>query len=263
MSRQAIQLPPDLSRLVRGARRVEFFTGAGMSADSGLNTFRDARTGMWSHVDPQAMADITAWRRDPSPIWPWYLWRLHLSSVASPNPGHTAIARWCRLLSEAGGWGHVTTQNIDNLHERAGTHEATHLHGELVRFRCDTCHAPAAIPEIPTQPLERLMPPRCECCGDGWIRPDVVWFGEALPDDAWRDAELHTRSADLMVVVGTSGVVYPAAALPLAALARGVPVVEVSPDPTQLSDRATFVVPTTAAKALPALLAEAEPSLRN
>lgn len=280
-------VPAGLLELARTARRVEVFTGAGMSAESGLATFRDARTGMWSHVDPQAMANFDAWRRDPSAIWPWYLWRARLARDASPNAGHVAIGRWRRALAEHGAasraadhatdratgpdapasWLHVTTQNIDDLHERgcdeAGAdRRAAHLHGSLLEFRCDLCGATAEEPELPAEPVAKLMPPFCGECGLGFVRPGVVWFGESLPAHAFAEAESRAMSADLMVVVGTSGVVYPAAGIPLAAAANGVPVVELSPEDTDLTPHVALSWRTTAATGLPALAEAAIAGLR-
>ncbi|WP_448851225.1 NAD-dependent protein deacylase [Corynebacterium sp. 335C] len=259
-------VPEAIADLARGARRVEIFTGAGMSAESGLATFRDAQTGLWSHVDPQAMANFDAWRRDPSAIWPWYLWRARLARTAAPNAGHVAVGRWRRVLADhdaartggASSWLHVTTQNIDDLHERgcadAGADQhAAHLHGSLLEFRCDLCAAPAEEPELPEEPVAKLMPPFCGECGLGFVRPGVVWFGESLPADAFEEAESRALAADLMVAVGTSGVVFPAAGIPLAAAARGVPVVELSPEDTDLTPHIAHSWRTTAATGLPAL----------
>ena len=250
-----IEVPELIAELARDARRVEFFTGAGMSAESGLATFRDAQTGLWSKVDPQAMANFDAWRRDPGKIWPWYLWRMNLARKAAPNAGHRAIAAWCDSLDHGAGWGHVTTQNIDDLHERGGVdgESIAHLHGSLFAFRCDHCGAAQVEPELPDEPIEHLMPPFCEGCATGFVRPGVVWFGESLPPKEWAEAETYANHCDLMVVVGTSGVVFPAAGLPLATVQMGKPVIEISPDDTDFSPHATYSWRTTAAVGLPAL----------
>ena len=251
------ELPQDLATAVRDARRVEVFTGAGMSADSGLDTFRDATTGLWSHVDPQAMASIDAWARDPEPMWAWYLWCAAKARTADPNPGHTAIADWQHVVDgadEAAGVSvHVTTQNIDDLHERAGSSNVSHLHGSLFAFRCSICEAPAPEPELLLEPVERLTPPCCTVCGNP-VRPGVVWFGEALPQRDFAEAEQSMQDCDLVVIVGTSGVVYPAAGLPQIAAARGVPIVEISPADTDLTPLTTWSLRTTAAEGLPALV---------
>ncbi|MGP6173994.1 NAD-dependent deacylase [Corynebacterium sp. A21] len=238
--------------LARSARRIEFFTGAGMSAESGLDTYRDAVTGVWEKVDPQAMASISAWVTDPEPMWAWYLWRAHLASRAKPNAGHRAIAEWSHSPTKA--QVHVTTQNIDDLHERGGTDLVTHLHGSLFKFRCTICHRPwKGKIEFPAEAVERLPPPDCPLCGN-LIRPDIVWFGEPLPQREWEQAETGMDNADLVVIVGTSGVVQPAASLPLLAYERGIPIIEISPATTELSSLCTLSWRAGAATALPALV---------
>lgn len=232
------------------ANHIEVFTGAGMSADSGIATYRDAVTGLWENVDPQAMASIDAWRIDPETMFAWYLWRAHLAQQAEPNAGHIAIAEAAKRKRVT-----VTTQNIDNLHERAGSEEVAHLHGSLFDFRCADCGTPYDDPiDIPREQVPAITPPECPLCG-GLIRPGVVWFGEALPEHEWQLAEERMKTADAVLIVGTSGVVYPAAGLPLMAHAREIPIVEVTPMRTDLSHLATAVVEDTAANALPQLLA--------
>lgn len=238
--------------LAREARNIEVFTGAGMSADSGLDTYRDDKTGVWSKVDPQAMASIDAWHKDPEPMWAWYRWRAGVASRAEPNAGHKAISYWegSHTVEHV----HITTQNIDNLHECAGSTDVTHLHGSLFEYRCTDCALPWEDDKnYPVEPIERLAPPQCEKCG-GLIRPGVVWFGESLPVEEWDIAEQRIAEADLMVIVGTSGIVHPAASLPQLAKQRGIPIVEISPARTELSNLADFTWMSTAAQALPALM---------
>ena len=228
------------------ASHIEVFTGAGMSADSGIATYRDAVTGLWENVDPQAMASIDAWHIDPDTMFAWYLWRAHLVQQAEPNAGHIAIANTPGAT--------VTTQNIDNLHERAGSKEVAHLHGSLFEFRCSLCDEPFSAPiDIPTEQVPTVHPPECPVCG-GLVRPGVVWFGEALPQEEWRIAEERMKTADAVLIVGTSGVVFPAAGLPMMAHAREIPIIEVTPMRTDLSHLADVVIEDTAANALPALL---------
>ena len=247
-------LPEDFVAAVRGAKYVEVFTGAGMSADSGLDTFRDAQTGIWSHVDPQAMASLDAWAKDPEPMLAWYLWRAVLCRRADANAGHRAIGQW----AERGGVTvHVTTQNIDDLHERGGSKNVAHLHGSLFRYRCSICSKPARMPELPTEQIERATPPTCTLCGNP-VRPGVVWFGEPLPHREWEAAEEAMRMADLVVIIGTSGVVWPAAGLPSIAAQRGAPIVEISPARTDLTDMCTWSLRTTAANGAPLLAQAAE-----
>jgi len=227
---------------------VTVLSGAGMSAESGVETFRDAQTGLWETFDPEELASPRAWLRQPDVVWAWYLWRHHLVRSVEPNAGHYALADWQHRADVR-----VVTQNIDNLHERAGSRHVAHLHGSLFDFRCSRCgeHYHGELPDMP-EPVGAVDPPLCEC--GGHIRPGVVWFGEALPDEPWQQALDAVAGADVVVVVGTSGIVYPAAGLPSAALSQGIPVVEVNPDSTPLSGSATVTVRGTAATALPRLL---------
>ena len=219
-----------------------------MSAESGVATFRDAQTGLWETFDPEELASPRAWRRQPDVVWAWYLWRHHLVGSVEPNAGHRAVADWQQHADVR-----VITQNIDDLHERAGSRDVAHLHGSLFDFRCSRCGKPygGEIPAMP-EPVAALEPPLCLCGGS--IRPGVVWFGEGLPEEPWEQAVDAVATADVLVVVGTSGIVYPAAGLPSAALAKGIPVIEVNPDNTPLSSSATATVRDTAARALPGLL---------
>lgn len=228
--------------------RVTVLSGAGMSAESGVATFRDAQTGLWETFDPEELASPRAWRRQPDVVWAWYLWRHHLVKAVEPNAGHVAIAEWQKDADVR-----VITQNIDDLHERAGSRDVAHLHGSLFEFRCERCHSAYkdGLEDMP-EPVAALDPPVCSC--GGRIRPGVVWFGEALPDEPWQKAVDAVAEADVVVVVGTSGIVYPAAGLPSAALAQGIPVIEVNPDVTPLSGSATASIRDTAARALPGLL---------
>jgi NAD-dependent deacetylase len=221
---------------LREAQRVVVFTGAGMSADSGIATFRDALTGLWARFDPQALATPEGFDADPPLVWGWYEARRLQVRQAQPNAGHAAVAR---LVAQRHGW-LVVTQNVDDLHERAaaaagvaGDRGVVHLHGSLFAARCHHCAAPFALPDhavgTPVGDAGRLAPPPCAGCG-GPVRPGVVWFGEALPQRAWARAEAAVAQADAMLVIGTSGVVYPAAGLVTQALKAGQPVWVVDPD---------------------------------
>lgn len=228
--------------------QVTILSGAGISAESGVPTFRDAETGLWATVDPYEISSSQGWQQHPEKVWAWYLWRYHLMAAVEPNDGHRALAAWQDYADV-----HVATQNVDNLHERAGSTNVYHLHGSLFEFHCDACGSQfeGVVPEMP-EPVESVDPPQCPC--GGLIRPNVVWFGEALPDAAWQRSVLAVSKSDLVIVVGTSSVVYPAAGLPEAALANGIPVVEVNPEQTPLSDSATVSLRESAATALPGLL---------
>lgn len=235
-------VPVHVAELINSSKNIVAFTGAGVSAESGLATYRSPETGIWENVDPTAMASIDAWARDPEPMWAWYLWRAQLSMTAEPNDGHRALSPYP-----------VITQNIDNLHERAGTSEVVHLHGSLFEFRCTICARPYHQVSFPDEPVERLAPPPCPLCGN-LIRPGVVWFGEMLPAAPWQRAEELIRECDLLIVVGTSGVVQPAASLPLLA----DKILEISPQDTGLTRHATASWRTTAAVGLPAIFEEVE-----
>ncbi len=249
----AIAVPPAVADLARGATRVTVLTGAGMSAESGIQTFRDAETGIWAQYDPMDIATVAGWHRDTALANAWYLSRIAMIRAAEPNAGHVALAQWAK---RPGVRVRIVTQNVDDLHERAGGEVLSHLHGSLFAYRCDRCGAPGDIPEVPSEPVERIEPTPCERCGMGHLRPGVVWFGEELPRKAFEDAVEACKAADLVLVVGTSGIVYPAASLPYVAKDSGIPVVEIDPHATEFSPEADHVWRATAATALPALVAE-------
>ncbi|MBW0018740.1 MAG: NAD-dependent deacylase [Mycobacterium sp.] len=229
--------------------RVAVLSGAGISAESGVPTFRDDKNGLWARFDPYELSSVQGWERNPERVWGWYLWRHYLVSDVEPNDGHRAIAEWQQHADVS-----VVTQNVDDLHERAGSAPVHHLHGSLFEFRCARCGIAYTEPlPMMTEAAIEVEPPVCIRCG-GLIRPDIVWFGEALPQGPWRHAVEATESADVMVVVGTSAIVYPAAGLPEVALARGTVVVEVNPEPTPLSNSVTLSIRESASQALPGLL---------
>ena len=229
-----------------GARRVAVLTGAGISAESGIPTFRDAQTGLWAQFDPMQLATEDGFRADPSLVWRWYAWRRTLVGQAQPNAGHQALA-----AAEAGFERlRVITQNVDGLHARAGSTEPIELHGNLMRTTClERCgfseDAPARLPAG--------EPPRCPRCG-AWLRPAVVWFGEMLDPAVLQDAAAAAEDCDVMLVVGTSGLVYPAAGLPAGARRAGAAVITVNPEPTDLDDLAAVCIRGKAAEVLPRLL---------
>ena len=219
--------------------RITVVTGAGMSAESGIPTFRDAPAGLWARFDPQRLATPEAFEEDPALVWGWYRWRAALVLRARPNPGHLGLAR----LEDDGHDVTVVTQNVDDLHERAGSGRVLHLHGSLFASRCSQCAAAPAFEPLreylEAVPAEgaREEPPTCSACG-GRLRPGVVWFGEGLPEGPWRQAQEAVADCDLLLVIGTSNLVYPAAALPVTALEAGTPVLEINPQPTALSAHA-------------------------
>ncbi|WP_201467307.1 SIR2 family NAD-dependent protein deacylase [Janibacter melonis] len=247
---------PAVVDALRAARRVLVLSGAGMSAESGVPTFRDAQSGLWERFDPSSLATQEAWDDDPPFVWAWYAWRAALLRRVEPHAGHWAVADLARLRDVE-----VVTQNVDDLHERAGSRVLSHVHGSLLSFRCRDCATPwQGELAVPDEPVERLDPPTCPACG-GDVRPGVVWFGEEMPRDAW-DAAVgaveRLEVGDVVLVVGTSGLVYPAAGLPAMALGQGAVVVEVNPQPSDVSDLCHHHVRDGAATALPALVAALE-----
>ena len=248
-------IPPALAQALREARRVVVFTGAGVSAESGIATFRDALTGLWSRFDAQALATPEAFQEHPDIVWGWYEWRRAQAVRATPNAAHYAIAALSRHVPKLD----VVTQNVDDLHERAGSPHVTHLHGSLHAPRCSRCGASQSFAaEIPldSDTGRRITPPACTQCG-GLVRPGVVWFGESLPAPAWRDATLAVQQCDLLFSIGTSSLVYPAAELPRLAAANGAAVVQVNPAATPLDALAHHNLRGAAAEVMPRLLAAA------
>ena len=240
----------DVADLVAAARHCIVFTGAGISAESGVPTFRGAG-GLWERYRPEELATPEAFARDPELVWRWYRWRQELVYRAGPNPGHRAVAE----LEAIGVVKAVITQNVDGLHQRAGSRNVVELHGSLWRARCVECGAVYRL----DKPVEEA-PPRCPRCG-GLLRPDVVWFGEPLPRDAWeRAVELASRS-DVVLVVGTSGVVYPAAYIPRIAKDHGAVLVEVNVEESAITPTADFFLRCRSGEVLPRLVEEVKRSL--
>ncbi|MBT0566054.1 NAD-dependent deacylase [Williamsia sp. CHRR-6] len=230
---------------VRAADVVTVLTGAGMSAESGVPTFRDVATGVWAKYDPMTVATPEAWEADPALVWAWYQRRRALVQAVQPNAGHHALARWASRADVG-----VVTQNVDDLHERAGSSDVIHLHGSLFACRCDMCERPHSVAVIDPDG-DRLTPPECECGGQ--VRPGVVWFGEELPHNAFAEATARATGCDVFVLVGTSGVVYPAAGLAHTARDAGATVIEINPQETELSEVCDITIRSTAATALPAI----------
>ena len=240
---------------LRQAQHIVVFTGAGVSAESGIATFRDALTGLWSRFDAARLATPEAFIDDPELVWGWYEWRRMQLLASRPNPAHHAIAQlseWVPKLT-------LVTQNVDDLHERAGSANVLHLHGSLHQPHCFDCHEPYILSgATPQEPAEgrRLAPPQCPRCG-GRVRPGVVWFGEPLPVSILEAAFTAAGSCDLLFSIGTSGVVQPAAQIPEIALRSGAPVVHVNPQPSALRGGQEWLLPGAAGEVLPALLAAA------
>lgn len=246
--------------LLGGARRVVVFTGAGMSAESGVPTFRDGLTGLWARYDASRLATPEAFHADPDLVWGWYEWRRAAARTAEPHAGHRAVAGIeARVPGTL-----VVTQNVDDLHERAGSTAPVHLHGSLFAPRCvGTGAHPAVVPDDTDADPDagpgdgrRMPPPRCDRCG-ALVRPGVVWFGEPLPEAASTAAVDAAANCDVLLTVGTSGVVYPAAEIPRIAARAGAAVIQVNPEPTPLDRICTVNLRGPAAGILPALVAAA------
>lgn len=210
------------ARRLAAARRVVVFTGAGVSKESGIATFRDGEDALWNKYDAMEMATIEGFLRDPSYVWSWYQYRFGLVDECEPNPAHAAIAELERLVPELV----VVTQNIDGLHQRGGSSTVLELHGSIRRFKCLYGRHGGFTREDVERQEER--PPRCPECGE-LMRPDVVWFGEMLPEDVLQESFRRARRCDAMLVVGTSGVVQPAALLPYVARESHACVIDVNP----------------------------------
>ena len=215
--------------LIHEARRPVALTGAGVSAESGIPTFRGA-TGLWRHYRPEELATPEAFLRDPALVWEWYDWRRGLVAAACPNPAH----RWLAAYEGEKPDFLLVTQNVDGLHSAAGSRRVEEVHGSLWRTRCTQCGAEEEDRRVPIP-----VPPTCRRCSSV-TRPAVVWFGEPLPAPALARAAEAVRAADLLLVLGTSALVYPVAGLP--DLASSAAVVEVNPDPTPITPRADLAI---------------------
>lgn len=237
---------------VRAAQRLVVFSGAGMSAESGVPTFRGAQTGLWARFRPEELATEDAFRAHPGRVWDWYSERRAQVARVEPNAGHRAVAEFQRRHP---GRLTVVTQNVDGLHQRAGSTDVLALHGNLFEDRwLDPCPlAGRGASGCAAARAEPGRPPRCAQCGNA-LRPAVVWFGEMLPEHALARAEQAAAACDLMLVVGTSGQVWPAAGLVHAARAAGAQVVVVNPAPSELDSVAQMVLCGTSARLLPRLL---------
>jgi NAD-dependent deacetylase len=230
---------------LRQARRVCVLTGAGISAESGIPTFRDAQEGLWAQYSPLDLATPEGFERDPELVWRWYEWRREMIRAAQPNAGHIALAHLANRVPRLT----LVTQNVDGLHQRAGSPHVLEYHGNILRDRCTVEQVVAER----TEASRRSPLPRCASCG-GLLRPDVVWFGEMIPRRALVEADEAAADCDAFLSVGTSSLVYPAAGLAEEAVRRGVPVVEINPNVTDLSPRANVVLQGPAGRILPELL---------
>ena len=234
----------ELRTLIRRSASVVVLTGAGISAASGLPTFRAPQDGLWSQYRPEELATPEAFSRDPELVWRWYRWRRELAGDAMPNAAHEALSRWERQCADF----HLVTQNVDGLHERAGSRSLLELHGNIFR---DRCSREKKVLECVVEDERGL--PHCPDCR-ALARPDVVWFGESLNQDILELALAVSKACDLLLSVGTSGVVFPAAALPGYAQERGARLVEINTEDTALTAHADYSLRGPAAQLLPELL---------
>ena len=232
MGSSAVSIPESLIVALRNAQSVAVFTGSGVSAESGVPTFREAQTGLWARYEPTELATPEAFARDPGLVWEWYTWRRERVEKVVPNPGHEALAELERRVPSFA----LITQNVDGLHRRAGSQNVIELHGNIRRSKCSREDGVVEPREGDTD-----VPPSCPSCGAS-LRPDVVWFGEALPMDAFAEAFEAARNCDLFFSVGTSGLVQPAASLPFEALRSGTTIIEINPDETPLTRHADYAL---------------------
>lgn len=213
-------IPDALANALRDARHVCIVTGAGVSAESGVPTFRDAQDGLWARYEPTDLATPEAFLADPVLIWRWYRWRRELVAEAEPNPGHIAIAQLSELVPRLT----LVTQNVDDLHQRAGSRDVIEFHGNIFDDRCFADGSLQAGDDAAAVPL-------CSDCGSN-LRPGVVWFGESIPEQALNESCAAAADCDLFLSVGMSSLVYPAAGLADLAKQNGATVVEINPNPT-------------------------------
>jgi NAD-dependent deacetylase len=240
-----VEFPKGLISALRGSTRTVVLTGSGISAESGVPTFREAQSGLWARFDPQELATPEAFERNPGLVWDWYAWRRKLVAEARPNPGHLAISGMQEMFPDLT----LVTQNVDGLHQRAGSREVIELHGNIRRTKC-------SLEGIEVEGYDDTeSPPLCPSCSAP-LRPDVVWFGEMLPPAALESASEASRGSDVFLSVGTSSLVYPAAALPFTALENGATLVEVNPGETPLTSRVDYVLRGPVGDVLPRLIRE-------
>ncbi len=245
-------IPGELIARLIPAKSVSVLTGAGVSAESGVPTFRDAQTGFWSKFRPEDLATARGFKRDPKTVWEWYDWRRKIVSDAKPNPGHLALMELELMFPSF----HLITQNVDGLHQRAGSKNVIELHGNISKTKCFDENTP-----VESWFDTGDVPPKCPRCG-GMLRPDVVWFEEAMPMNEFRQAVRATES-DVFMVIGTSSLVYPAAELPLEAGRNGATLVEINTTMTEITEEVHFHLDGPSGVVLPELVAAVRSARNN
>lgn len=246
MAAPAEKFPVELIDILRGSHILAVLTGAGISAESGVPTFRQSQTGLWAQFDPLQLATPQAFHNDPKLIWDWYTWRRKLISKSQPNPGHTALVDLEGYYPEFT----LITQNVDGLHQMAGSTQVIELHGNIFRTKCSRENR-----LISEEFQTAATPPRCPHCGAN-LRPDVVWYGENLPEDELDRALQAATTCQAFISIGTSTLVEPAASLPFIALRNGATVLEINPLTTPLTPVASCSVQGNAGDVLPILAAQ-------
>ena len=233
------------------AKQITILTGAGVSKESGVPTFRDALDGLWAKFDPQQLATRAAFSTNPKLVWDFYEYRRDIMRPAQPNPGHYALAELQRRYPAT----RIITQNVDDLHERAGSADVIRLHGSIATNKCFyNCRGdPTPVDVTQIEWDKQSGPPPCPHCGR-WVRPDVVWFGEMLPPDALLRAKELLAKTDVMLVIGTSGLVSPAAEMPRRAKDGGATIIEINPDYSMITRIADLKLEAPSGEALPQIM---------
>lgn len=242
-------LPEAGLEAIRRAQKIAVMTGAGISAESGIPTFREAQTGLWAEFRPEELATPEAFQRNPKLVWDWYQWRRSLIAKTQPNPGHYALVS---LAEKVAGFT-LITQNVDGFHALAGSDGVLELHGNIQRTKCFDKHHP--VQDIPESDA---VPPQCPTC-PSLLRPDVVWFGEALPTETLAAASQAAQNCDVFFSIGTSSVVYPAADIAFQAIRQGAVTIEVNPAETPASQYFTYCLRGPSGQVLPKLIEQLWP----
>jgi len=222
---------------IKDIQKIVFVTGAGISQESGIPTFR-GKDGLWRNYNAMELATIDAFYKNPKLVWEWYNERRRNIFAAQPNLGHKAITELEKYAEVV-----ILTQNIDGLHQKAGSTKVLELHGSIVKIKCSVCDFKD---EMITEFSE--IPPLCKC--GNILRPDVVWFGESLPQDVWQKAIIFSSQCDLMIIAGTSLVVSPANTLPIYAKQNNAKLIEINPEKTEMSSEMDLVIRNTSARVL-------------